>query len=193
MMDSILRHVSDKIELSPRDQEIFLSLLKPKSFANKTTILDPGDICRNQSFVVDGCLKIFYPDVNGDEHIVKFAIENWWAFDIESFFESTPSYYGIACLEPTTVLQLSQEDHKELLSRVPAFERFYRLMIQQSFIALQYRVTQSLSLTAEVRYKHFQEKYPGLENRISQKHIASYLGITPVFLSMIRKQELEKH
>ncbi len=88
---------------------------------------------------------------------------------------------------------LSQEDHADLLRQVPAFERFYRLMMQQSFVALQHRMTQSLSLTAEERYARFSEKYPGLESRISQKHIASYLGITPVFLSMLRKQEMAKH
>ncbi len=189
----ILRHVQEKIELSIDEQDLFLSLLQFKSFANKENILCPGEICRFQSFVAAGCLKIFYLDADGHEHIAKFAVENWWAFDIDSFFNSSASYYGIACLEPTSVLQLSQEDHNTLLKRVPAFERFYRLMLQQSFSALQHRMTQSLSLTAEERYQKFQQKYPGLENRIAQKHIASYLGITPVFLSVIRKQELIKH
>lgn len=188
----ILKHVTEKLELTNDEKEYFLSLLQFKSFPAKGNLLNPGEICRYQHFVVDGCLKIYYSDADGHEHIAKFAIENWWAFDIDSFFNSTPSYYGIACLEPTSVLLLSQEDHHELLKQVPPFERFYRLMLQQSFSALQHRMTQSLSLTAEERYLKFQQKYPGLENRIAQKHIASYLGITPVFLSMIRKQELNK-
>ena len=191
--NAILKHVGDKVGLMPADKDLFSFLLQCKSFSKGTQILRPGEICRNQSFVVKGCLRVFYLDTRGEEHIAKFATENWWAFDIESFFESTKAYYGISCLEPTIVLQLSQEAHRELLERIPAFERFYRLMLQHSFIALQHRMTQSLALTAEERYLRFQEKYPGLETRIPQKQIASYLGITPVFLSMIRKLQSVKH
>lgn len=189
----ILEHVRKKIDLGQGESDIFLSLLQHKTFPRRTAILAPGELCKNQYFVIKGCLRIFYLDADGQEHNAKFAIENWWAFDIESFFDSTPAYYGIDCLEDTEAFMINQEDHAKLLKQVPAFERFYRLMIQQSFVALQYRVTQSLSLTAEERYARFQEKYPGLESRISQKHIASYLGITPVFLSMLRKQEMIKH
>lgn len=192
-MEAILEHVCEKIYLDDREKKIFISLLPEKTFARKSVILSPGEHCKNQYFVIKGVLRIFYLDNAGVEHNAKFAPENWWAFDIESFFESTPAYYGIDCLEDTTVLTLTQEDHAKLLREVPAFERFYRLMLQQSFVALQHRMTQSLSLTAEERYLQFQKKYPGLESRIPQKHIASYLGITPVFLSMLRKQELVKH
>jgi len=192
-MEAILKHVCEKIDLNDAEKRIFLSLLREKTFPRKSVILSPGESCKNQYFVIKGILRIFYLDNEGIEHNAKFAPENWWAFDIESFFESTPAYYGIDCLEDTMVLMLANEDHTKLLQQVPAFERFYRLMLQQSFIALQHRMTQSLSLTAEERYLQFQKKYPGLEPRIPQKHIASYLGITPVFLSMLRKQELVKH
>jgi CRP-like cAMP-binding protein len=189
----IVEHIRKKIDLDSVEADIFLSLLQHKTFPRRTSILVPGELCKNQYFVVKGCLRIFYPDGEGQEHNAKFAIEDWWAFDIESFFESTPAYYGIDCLEDTEVFIINQEDHAKLLKQIPAFERFYRLMIQQSFVALQHRITQSLSLTADERYARFQEKYPGLESRISQKHIASYLGITPVFLSMLRKREIVKH
>lgn len=192
-MEEILKHVGEKIDLDDSEKGVFFSLLQQKQFTRKSVLLSPGEICKNQYFVVKGVLRIFYLDNEGVEHNAKFAPENWWAFDIESFFESKPAYYGIDCLEDTTVLALTQEDHSTLLKKVPAFERFYRLMMTQSFVALQSRMTQSLSLTAEERYSLFQKKYPGLESRISQKHIASYLGITPVFLSMLRKQELIKH
>jgi CRP-like cAMP-binding protein len=192
-MEAILKHVSEKIDLTDSEKEIFVSFLQQKQFTRKSVLLAPGEVCKNQYFVVKGVLRISYLDNEGIEHNAKFAPENWWAFDIESFFGSTPAYYGIDCLEDTAVLTLAQEDHFNLLKKVPAFERFYRLMMTQSFVALQHRMTQSLSLTAEERYSQFQKKYPGLESRISQRHIASYLGITPVFLSMLRKQELVKH
>jgi len=191
--EAILENVKRSIQLNESEQDFFLSLLKEKTFPRKSDILSIGDVCHEQNYVVKGCLKVYYLDESGAEHIVKFAVEDWWSFDIESFFQSTPAFYGINCLEDTAVLQLSKENHQILTDRIPAFEKFYRLMLQNSFIALQHRMTQSLALTAQERYERFQQKYPGLENRISQKNVAAYLGITPVFLSMIRKGDLIKH
>lgn len=190
---AVLQNVARSIRLSPEEENFFISLLHQKTYTKKEDILTPGQVCREQNYVIKGCSKVYYVDHEGQEHIAKFAIEDWWAFDIESFSQSTPSFYGISCLEDTTVFQLSQEAHEILLKRVPAFEKFYRLMLQNSFIALQHRMTQSLALTAQDRYVRFQEKYPGLEKRISQKNVAAYLGITPVFLSMIRREDLVKH
>jgi CRP-like cAMP-binding protein len=188
----ILENVRRSIPLDPDQERFFLSLLSERVYTKKSQILSPGDICREQNYVVKGCLKVYYLNEEGEEHIVKFAIEDWWAFDIESFYQLTPAFYGIGCLEETTVLQLNKENHDLVLKRIPAFEKFYRLMLQNSFIALQHRMTQSLALTAQQKYERFQQKYPGLENRISQKSVAAYLGITPVFLSVIRKDDLIK-
>lgn len=189
----ILQHLAKSVRLTEAEATFFLSLLEQKTFRKKHEILSVGELCRDQNYVIKGCLKIFYLDGEGVEHIVKFAIEDWWAFDIESFFYSVPAFYGIACLEETTVFQLSQQAHLLLLQEVPAIEKFYRIMMQNSFIALQHRMTQSLALTAQDRYTRFQLKYPGLESRISQKNVAAYLGITPVFLSMLRREDLIKH
>jgi|SRR5690606_1070225 len=189
----ILEHIRQTIDVNADDGEYFLSLLRENTYGKKEVALRSDDICRNQLFVTKGSFKVYYNDAEGNEHVAKFAMENWWAFDIESFFHQVPAFYSIAALEPSETLELSFEAYNELLQRVPAFERFYRMLLQNSFISLQHRMTQSLALTARERYVRFQQKYPGLEARIAQKDIASYLGITPVFLSMLRKQELEKH
>jgi len=190
---AILGNVARSISLQPQEQEYFVSLLQRRAYDRNEHVLKVGDLCTHQNYVIEGCLKVYYCDEAGEEHTAKFAIEDWWAFDIESFFQSSPAYYGISCLEDTVVMQLSADAYEELVRNVPAFERFYRLMFQQSFIALQHRMTQSLSLPAQVRYERFLEKYPGLESRISQRNVASYLGITPVFLSMLKKKYLVKH
>lgn len=189
----ILEHIRQSIDLNRGEADYFLSLLRENTYAKKQVALRSDDVCRNQLFVTKGSFKVYYNDAEGNEHIAKFAMENWWAFDIESFFHQVPAFYSIAALEPSQTLELSFEACNALLQRVPAFERFYRMLLQNSFISLQHRMTQSLSLTAQERYLKFQQKYPGLEARIAQKDIASYLGITPVFLSMLRKQELEKN
>lgn len=120
--------------------------------------------------------------------MVKFAIENWWAFDLKSFVTQTPAVYSIQALEHTDTFRISLTNHNRLYDLIPKFEKFNRVMFQNSYILLQNRMTQNLFETAEEKYLHFSEKYPGLELRIPQKEIASYLGITPVFLSMLRKK-----
>jgi len=142
--NAILQNVLRSIELTEEEKEFFLSLLRKRTYPKKHNLLSIGGLCSEQYYLIKGCLKVYYLDEEGVEHIVKFAIEDWWSFDIESFFQSTPAYYGINCLEDCIVLQLNKESHELLLKKVPAFEKFYRLMLQNSFVALQYRMTQSL-------------------------------------------------
>jgi CRP-like cAMP-binding protein len=184
--DRIIRNISTHIQLDEEELGFFTTLFNSRTLPRKEFLLHAGDTCRNMSFVNEGCLKVFYTDDKGAEHIVKFAPEDWWAMDIESFALQTPSFYSIQAIENSLVLQLSKENYDSLCRRVPKFERFLRILFQNSFISLQRRIKQGLSDNAQERYRHFQEKYPSLEQRISQKQIASYLGITPEFLSMLR-------
>jgi CRP-like cAMP-binding protein len=117
-----------------------------------------------------------------------FGVEDWWVGDLYSFLTQTPSTYFIQALETTEVLQINKAQLDELYERVPKFERFFRILLQNAFIAQQNRINQNLSFTAEQRYLDFITKYPHLEQRIPQKHVAAYLGMTPVFLSMLRKK-----
>jgi CRP-like cAMP-binding protein len=141
---------------------------------------------------VKGCLRTYTLDENGVEHIVMFGIEDWWVGDLYSFLTQSPASYFIDALEDTEVLQISKSNLDILYENIPKFERFFRLILQNAFIAQQKRINQNLSFTAEQRYIDFIEKYPQLEQRISQKHISSYLGITPVFLSMLRRKLIQK-
>ena len=186
--DLILQNVSRHITLNRAEEEFFISLLQPKSLKKKAHLLRPPDICRTEQFITKGCLRTYTIDNNGFEHIVMFGIEDWWAGDLYSFITETPATYFIDALEDTELLQISKSNLDKLYTRVPAFERFFRIIIQNAYIAQQLRVNQNLSFTAEQRYLHFMEKYPQLESRISQKQVAAYLGITPEFLSMIRRK-----
>lgn len=190
--ESILRNVSEAIQLDESEEQWFISILEPRSFRKKEIISRSGDICQYETFVIKGCLKIFYLDNNGVEHIVKFAIANWWALDLQSFALQTPAFYSIQAIEDTETLRISKTNHDLLYERIPKFEKFSRIMFQNSYILLQHRMTQNLFSTAEEKYHHFKTKYPGLELRVSQKDIASYLGITPEFLSMLRKKNMER-
>ena len=189
--ESIIRNISTIVQLDKNELEWFSSVLETKSFNKKDLVLRTGDICQHQTYVIKGCLKIFYTDNTGTEHVVKFAIEDWWAFDLQSFVTQTPAFYSIKALEDTETFQISITNHNHLYEKIPKFEKFNRVMFQNSYILLQNRITQNLFGTAEEKYRHFSEKYPGLELRIPQKEIAAYLGITPEFLSMLRKKRME--
>jgi CRP-like cAMP-binding protein len=133
-------------------------------------------------------LRTYTIDENGFEHILMFAIEDWWTGDLYSFPTRKPSNHFIDALEDTEILQISKPNLDKLFEQVPKFERFYRILFQNALIAQHERINQNLSFTAEQRYLHFIKKYPEVEQRISQKHVATFLGITPEFLSMLRKK-----
>ncbi|HEY0056220.1 MAG TPA: Crp/Fnr family transcriptional regulator [Pedobacter sp.] len=190
--DLILQNISRHIQLDHTETDFFLSLLRPKKFKRKEFLLRQGDICKMETFIVKGCVRTYTLDENGFEHIVMFGTEDWWVGDLYSFLTQSQATYYIDALEDTEVLQISKSDLDKLYERVPKFERFFRLILQNAFIAQQQRINQNLAFTAERRYLHFIEKYPKLEQRIPQKQVAAYIGITPVFLSMLRRKLSQK-
>ncbi|MDJ1502084.1 Crp/Fnr family transcriptional regulator [Xanthocytophaga agilis] len=187
MHELILANFAMHIELSEQEEEKTLALMQQKKVAKRTFLLRSGEINRNIYFVKQGCLRIFYTDKEGEEHTICFYPENWWACDIVSFFKEKPALNSIQVLEDSHVYCLSLPCLEQLFETVPKFERFFRILTQNGFDLYQQRITSNLSRTAEERYLEFRAHYPGLEQRIAQKHIASYLGITAAFLSMMRK------
>lgn len=189
MFDLILANFALHINMDAAETERVLSVLQHKVVEKNGNLLEPGNVCRNIYFTSKGCLRVFNRDKDGEEHNVLFAPENWWATDLHSFTSQSPAFYSIGALETTEVVYLSHQALEQLYIDVPKLERFFRILTQNGFSLHQYRVNSNLSKTAEERYAMFKKQYPGLELRIAQKHIASYLGITPVFLSMIRKRK----
>lgn len=184
----IMSNFAMHISLNAQEKDYVGSSLKYAHFDKNTTLLASGEKCRDIFFVEKGCLRVFYTDQLGSEHNIYFAPENWWAVDMSSFSRQTPAFYSISTLEESIVHYIDYSTLEELYTAVPKFERFFRILTQNGFDMYQGRITNSLSQTAEERYTRFRNQYPGLEQRIAQKHIASYLGITPVFLSRIRKR-----
>lgn len=185
----ILANVSRHIQLGAEEEEYFLSLLTVKSFKKKEYLLKQGEVCRSDYFVTGGCLRVYTIDDEGMEHIAMFAPADWWTSDLYSFITQQPSRYFVDALEDTEVLAISKDGMEELLQKVPKFERFFRIVFQKAYVANEERIVQNLSNTAQERYEAFKLRYPGLEQRIAQKHVAAYLGITPEFLSMMRRKE----
>ena len=189
MHELILSNFAMHIALAPAEQEQALALLQQKAIAKRAFLLRPGEINRHIYFVNKGCLRMFYADKDGQEHNICFYPENWWACDIVSFFKTKPAINAIQALEDSEVFYFSLPRLEELFAGIPKFERFFRILTQNGFELYQRRIPSNLSKTAEERYLEFRRRYPGLEQRIAQKQIAIYLGITPAFLSMMRKEK----
>ena len=186
--DLLISNISRRISLTAEEIDFFTSLLRSKSLATGEFLLREGEICKFESFVVKGCLKSYYVDENGFEHIIDFSIEEWWADDLYSLLTQTASRSTIKAIEDTDILQIGKTDLELLYQRVPKFERFFRILFQNAYITQREQINQALSATAEERYLLFIKKKPYAEKRFSQKDIASYLGVTPQFLSTLRKK-----
>lgn len=182
----ILKNVSKHISLDENEISYFLSILTEKKYPKKSIILKEGEICRSINFVLSGTLRSFYRDSEGKESTIMFAAADWWITDMACFINQQPAMLNIETIEESLILQLKKEDLDNLYIKIPKFERFFRIIMQNAYIREQVRVIQNLSLSAEQRYYIFLEKYPEVSKQIKQKQIASYLGITPEFLSMIR-------
>lgn len=186
--EALLRYIGQHIDLTQEERSIVLSHFKYRRYLKGQFVVQHGDICKYENFVISGCLKTFYVDYGGQEHIVMFAVENWWTGDLGSFITQSPADFNVQCLENTEVAQISYENLENLYIQIPKFERFFRIIIQKAFVASQKRVIGNFSLSAKEKYLRFRDQYPEIEQRVPQYMIASYLGITKEFLSKIRNQ-----
>ena len=188
-MTNLLRqNIAKHISLSEKETETFCSLFQPKPVKRKSFLLREGEVCQFEGFVTKGLFRVYHIDQNGFEQILYFAVENWWVTDIDSFTNERPSQLIIEALEDSEVLIISKKDKEFAYENLPEIEKLFRVMTQKTHVALQRRMIDNLSKTAEQRYIEFSEKYPQLMTRLSNIQIAAYLGITNVFLSNIRKK-----
>ncbi|MDX1940032.1 MAG: Crp/Fnr family transcriptional regulator [Saprospiraceae bacterium] len=187
-MRNIIKHFDKYLPLDNKEEEALTDRLTERKIKRKQYILQEGDICRYFTYVVGGCFKMYGVDNSGVEHNLVFAAEDDWIADIDSLHKERPSKLFIEAIEPSTILQLSKGDLWYLYTNYPKFDRNFRVIIEDKYIELQNRLLQMFSATAYERYERFLEQYPNLSNRLPNTQIASYIGITPEFLSKIRNE-----
>jgi len=188
MKDLLKQNIAQHISLSESETEAFCDLFQQKAIKKKSFLLREGEICRFEGFVTKGLFRVYHIDKNGFEQILYFAIENWWVTDIDSFTNGTASQLFIEALEDSEVLLISKEQKELAYETQPKIEKLFRVMTQKTHVALQRRMIDNLSKTADERYLDFIKKYPQLHQRLSNLQIAAYLGISHEFLSKIRKK-----
>ncbi|MEY8760163.1 Crp/Fnr family transcriptional regulator [Chryseobacterium tongliaoense] len=187
-VEPLIEYFNKVIPLNNEERMLVTELFKSRLYRRRQYVLQEGDLCSQFNFVIRGCLRMYKVDEKGNTHILQFAPENWWINDIGSFHKRTPSELNIDALEDTMVLQISHENLIRLYTGAPKFDRIFRVLIENSFVALQDRLLQNISSTAEERYLSFMKIYAHLSNRLPQTQIASFLGITPEFLSRMRNR-----
>lgn len=188
LFQNMMRHIA----LTDAEKKLVQQHFLPRTLRKRQYLLQAGDIARYENFVVKGLFRAFTTDADGHEHVVMFAMEDWWVADLLSFLTQTPATQHIEALEDSTVLQIEKGELENLYLAVPTLNRFFRILLQNAFVAGQQRILASISQTAEEQYLAFIQKYPSLEQRIPQNQIASYLGITPETISRIRKQQVSR-
>jgi CRP-like cAMP-binding protein len=184
---TIIQHLESFIPLKGSEKALFGDRFVTRPVKRREKILVAGEVCKHYTFVVEGCFRMFGVDDKGFEHNIQFAAEKDWIADIGSFHTQKPSQLNIEALEAGLVLQIKQQDLYFLYKNIPKLNMIFKVLIELKYIELQNRVLQNFSSTAEERYLSFLEQYPILFNRLPNTQIASYLGITPEFLSKVRK------
>lgn len=191
-IEPLLDYFQKIIPLNNEEKQLVTERFQPRLYRKRQYVLQEGNQCNRMNFVVRGCLRLYTIDEKGNTHILQFAAENWWLTDIGSFYGKKESKLNIDALEDTMVLQISFENLTFLYDQAPKFNRIFRVLIENSHVALQNRLLQNISSTAEERYLSFVQTYTHLYNRLPQTQIAAYLGITPEFVSRIRNSQIKK-
>jgi len=192
MFNQLDASVARFIQLTAEELELFHSLLQFKKIKKKQFLLQEGEVCDFEAYLLKGCCRSYYLDKEGTETILLFAVEDWWVSDLSSFSEQAPSNMFIETVEDCEMLLINYANKMQLFEQVPKFEKFYRLLVQRSLGVLQKRFYASVSQTAEERYLAFMEKYPHIVQRVPQHQIARYIGVSPEFLSKVRSNMYKK-
>lgn len=193
MTESLKKHIREYIDISDEKLEKYCNTFQYRKLKKKEFLLKEGNICEFEGFVVSGCFKIFHTDRNAGEQIVYFCIENWWISDIDSFINKIPSKLNIQALEDSEILLIAREDKEKIYDEMPEIERLMRVKFQLWIIALQRRLIDNLSKLSEERYTEFLKDYPQIAHRLNNIQIAAYLGVTPEFISRIRRKIVNKN
>jgi CRP/FNR family transcriptional regulator, anaerobic regulatory protein len=187
-VEPLLNYFEQLIPLNKEERKLVTELFQPRLYRKRQYALQEADVCTQMLFVIRGCLRMYKIDEQGNTHILQFAAENYWINDLGSFHTEKPSALNIDALEDTMVLQISHSNLLKLYTEAPKFHRIFRVLVENSYVSLQKRLLQNISSAAEDRYHSFTESYPHLVNRLPQTQIASFLGITPEFLSRLRNK-----
>lgn len=185
---ALIAHIQRHIELNQNDIAYVRSIISVKSFKRGDLLLEQGKLCRQLFFVESGSLRAYNLNKNDKEATIMFAVDDWWITDMYCFTNQKPAMLSLEGIEDTKVAILHYDAFQVLLKERPQFEGFFRVLFQKAYAREQLRALDAISLSTEERYRSFVIKYPYITEKVTQKQIASYLGVTPEFLSSVKKK-----
>lgn len=192
MFDLLQKHIARYVTIDEQELQPFFESLTHKKLRKNQYLLQEGEICKSDYFVIAGGLRQYQVDNKDREHVIHFGFPDWWIADRYSQITQTPSNYFIQAQEPTEVFQIRKKTLDELYRKIPKLESYFHKVLQQAYATEQGRIL-LLQQSAKERYKGFLKHYGHIEQKLSQQHIASYLGITRETLSRIRSQSVKKY
>jgi CRP-like cAMP-binding protein len=187
---TLIQHIRQHIEFPEEEALMLDKYFKLRHVKKKSEILKQGQHCQAMYFVVQGCLRMYFINKKAGEQIVQFAIEGWWLSDYFSFIDNTPSEYYIQSIEPSELLVVDKLQFEEMLRELPKLEKYFRIVMQKAVAAAQLRSKLLYEMTKEEFFQHFSNSFPGFMQRVPLYMVASYLGLTPEYVSEIRKKQV---
>lgn len=192
MFDSLAAYLVEKGGLTNDELRLIEDLTVPKRLRKRQYLLQEGNVSNYVSFIVKGCLRLYLVSRDGQEHIMRFGVENWWMSDYESFHSGLPSKYNIDALEDSELLMIDKKNYDLLMETVPNFNRMIDKLAARNYEAHQSRILSNISETAEEKYENFIKTYPAIFDRVPLHMVASFLGVSRETLSRIRQQNARK-
>jgi len=191
MQKNIIQHIRTFVDLSETEVEVFMKYVETYPLKKKAFLTQANRICKHLFFVEKGCLRMYFINKKGGEQITQFALEGWWISDYQSFMNHLPSDYSIQTIEESRIVSIDHQNFDQLLIELPQLERYFRIMMQKAFAGAQFRSKLLYEMSKEEFYIHFRMSFPEFMLRVPQYMIASYLGLTPEYLSELRKKNLQ--
>jgi CRP-like cAMP-binding protein len=189
---SILSNIRRYVDFLPEEEAQLVSVIRITQIKKRQFLDQPGFVSLYRNYVVKGAFRSFFLDNDGKDHTVQIAVEDWFVSDFYSYITQTPATLYVEALEDSVIFQMKYEDIEGLCARNHHLSEYFRITTEKAFAYSRKRALSSLSMTAEERYLEFLERYPGIVQRVPQKVIASYLGISAEFLSKIRATLAQK-
>lgn len=190
MVEAFLTYLSAYGSFTEAELARIEAVTIPKNLKRHQHLLQAGDVCRYQAFVVRGLLRLYRVGPDATERIMRFAAENWWICDLESFHQEVPAKGAIEALEDSEVLLWSKENWEALKREIPAFNALQTQVVSRSLEAQCDRLHTAIGASAKERYQAFLKAFPAVHNRVPLRMIAAYLGISRETLSRVRKHDM---
>ena len=192
MFKEFEKYLQEKANLDADEISAVRAVSIEKKIRKRQYLLQEGDVCHYNCFIAKGCLRMYTVGDNAEEHILRFAVENWWISDRESYNNGKPSICNIDALENCEVILIDKPDFLHLLTSIPKLKIFIDGLLARSYDAIQHRVLDAISYSAEEKYQNFISRFPDIFYRIPLHMIASYLGVSRETLSRVRSQTNQK-